>query len=202
MSKDNVLYALLGVLLGFVAAYFVFETIVERQPARLPAGMNAAAPAVGGAAVGQQPTPQDTQAATAERVRQIEEFVAANPDTAQAWRQLGDLRFDLQRYQPAAEAYQRYLALAPADPDVLTDLGVSFHRMGQAEQALTRFRQAQELAPSHWQSRFNEVVVLAFDLGRPDDAATALQELRRLQPGNPDVERLAEEVERRRSSAS
>lgn len=200
MSRDNALFALAGVLVGFVVAYFLYEAIGEKQPPRLPAAEAAAAGPMGAAPPGGPGGGAADPAALRREAERIEAFLGESPDVPQAWLQLGNLRFDAREYPAAAEAYRRYLALAPPDPDVLTDLGVAYHLMQRPDDALEQFAAAQRLAPDHWQSRFNEVVVLAFDLGRYDEASRVLDELRELQPGNPDVERLAAEVERRRGA--
>ncbi|MEZ5313055.1 MAG: hypothetical protein R2862_05050 [Thermoanaerobaculia bacterium] len=67
--------------------------------------------------------------------------------------------------------------------------------------ALARFREAEKVAPDHWQARFNELVVLAIDLGDFETAAGKLGELEALAPGNADVARLAEEIRRRRTAS-
>ncbi len=69
------------------------------------------------------------------------------------------------------------------------------------DQALANFRRVRELAPDHWESRFNEAVVLAFGLRRYDEAEALVEELRRLQPDNPNVERLAAGIEESKSAA-
>lgn len=201
------LFILVGVLIGFVAGYFAFERIGSRQPPRLVQGSapmagqpGVAQPAAGGRPGGQADGPirapfLEQQAAALER--QLE----AEPNDSAAALQLGNLYFDLQNWQGAVHAYGRYLELAPGDPDVLSDLGVSLQRLGRADEALAMFDRAQEIAPDHWQSRYNEVVVLAFQLQRWDDARQVLGELQRLQPDNPDVARLAEAVEERRNAA-
>jgi len=200
VSRDNALFALAGVLVGFVVAYFLYEGIGEKQSPRLPAPAAAVAGGPGAAPGGPGGAARDP-AALREEAAGVEEFLRQSPGVPQAWLQLGNLRFDAREYPAAAEAYRRYLELAPPDPDVLTDLGVAYHLMQRPQEALEQFAAAQVLAPDHWQSRFNEVVVLAFDLGRFDEASRVLDELRALQPGNPDVERLAAELERRRDAA-
>lgn len=203
MNRDNVLWALAGLLVGFVAAYFLFETVASRQPARAVFGEAPAAAAAPGAP--QQAAPAGEAGVNApflqQQASQLEQAVEANPQAAESWLQLANLRFDLQQYAAASEAYERYLALAPPHPDVLTDLGVTYHLTGRPQEALAQFDRAQELQPDHWKSQFNEVVVLAFQVGRLDEAERVLARLRELQPDNPDVERLAAEVSARRGSA-
>jgi hypothetical protein len=57
------------------------------------------------------------------------------------------------------------------------------------------------IAPDHWQSRYNKVIVLAFDLKDYAGAQKVLDDLQRLQPQNPSISELAAEVARRRSAA-
>jgi len=197
---SNLLSGVFGILVGFVVAYFMYETISPRQTARMPAEQAAAQAAGAGAA-----TPPGGQAAPGadERraaVAQTESFLAANPDNPQAWLQLAQLSYDLEDWGRAVEAYRRYLELAPADPNVLSELGVSLRGVGRTEEAIAAFDLAQEMAPQHWQSRYNEALVLAFDMGRFEDAEAVIEELRELQPDNPDVERLAAAVERGRDA--
>ena len=203
MSRDNLLFALVGLLIGFVAAYFVYETVGERQAPRLPFGQAAQVPqpgAVPGAGQSQPDAGPVNAPVMQQQLREMRQAMDANPDDADGWLRVANMAFDLRRWDVAVEAYQRNLDLRPGDPDVMSDLAVSLHGLGRSEEALAMFDRAQQTNPQHWQSRFNEVVVLA-DLGRFDAAAGAMAELERLQPDNPDVQRLAAELERRRGAA-
>jgi tetratricopeptide (TPR) repeat protein len=197
VNRDNVLFAMAGLVVGFIAAYFVFEVVAQRQPARLTAG----------AAVATEPDPAASapgggaRAPFLEQMAELERFVEAHPDDADAARQLGNAYFDAENWKGAADAYQHYLTLRDPDPDLLTDLGVSLLRQGGAQEALGRFREAEKLDANHWQSRYNEVVVLTFELKRYDEAAKALEVLRKLQPTNPDVDRLAAAVAEHKKAA-
>lgn len=193
MNRDNVLFALMGIVVGFVAAYLVYDNVADRQPPRIPPNAAAAAAAAPAAQAG-APT-VDTQ------IQQMEQFLQANPDNADAWLQLANMSFDHQIWDKAAQAYERYAALAQPTPDVLSDMGVSLHRVGRSEEALALFERAQQMQPDHWQSRYNEVVVLGLDLGRLDEAEQVMAELKELQPDNASVQRLDEELERRRNAA-
>ena len=218
MNKDNLLYTTVGILIGFISAYLLFEAMSARQPPRLtpelraqiamegenPAGGEAAAdartadtsnPGMGGAAPGGGGGP-----AMAE-IQQLRDYVEKNPNDADAVLRLANLNFDIRNWPRAQELYSHYLKLRPGNPDVLTDLGISYRETQQFDQALEHFRQARKLAPAHWQALYNEVVVLAFDLKRFDEAGPVLEELQRMQPGNPEVAKLADAVARQRSAA-
>ncbi|HEX5758333.1 MAG TPA: tetratricopeptide repeat protein [Thermoanaerobaculia bacterium] len=211
MNKDNLLFIVAGLFLGFVAGYVTSEAItaLKLQPPRRPPGMALpgdsppSAEAGGGpAAAGPQAggAPGGAGAPPMEEIRRLRDHVAANPDDADAVMRLANLNFDIQNWARARELYEQYLKLRPDQPDVLSDLGVTYRELGDPRGAISLFDRAQRLAPDHWQSRFNEVVVLAFDLQDYAGAEAVIAELRRLQPGNQDVERLAAEVGRRKAS--
>jgi len=134
---------------------------------------------------------------------EISELTAAierDPNDTAALLRLANLNFDIQRWERAGELYERYLALVPGDPNVLTDLAITHRAQGDFQGALELFREAAKSSPDHWQSRFNEAIVLAFDLKDFEGAEKVLSELREAAPDNPDVERLAEEIRRRKES--
>jgi tetratricopeptide (TPR) repeat protein len=200
------MFLLIGLLSGFIAGYLVHESMAARQPLRLPVGAApAAAPGAPGGAAPAGPGGAGAGAAAAgpmsEEVARLKAHVEQNPNDADAVLALANLNFDVQMWGNARDLYQRYLELRGENPDVLTDLGVCYRELREYPRALEMFERAQRLDAKHWQSRYNAVVVLTFDLGELDRAAAAIAELRTLQPGNQDVERLAEEIERRRRAA-
>lgn len=204
MNKDHVLFLIIGLLSGFLLGYVAHEVMASRQPLRAAAvaGIGEA----GGA--GQQQQPQQAPPAggasgpAMEQVQQLRAYVEKNPNDAQAVRELANLNYDIGNWQRAAELYEQYLRLVPDEPDVMTDLGACLRNLGKSADALAVFQRARNKAPQHWQARYNEVLVLAFDLGRWDEAGKALSELQQLEPNNDDVSRLADELQRRRPSGA
>ena len=135
-----------------------------------------------------------------EQVQRLRAYVEENPDDIDATRQLANMNYDISNWQRAAELYERLLSRSPNDVDAKTDLGACYRNLGRFDDALRLFREVRTQQPEHWQARFNEVLVLAFDLGDLEAAGPPLEELQSLQPDNPDVTRLVAEVERRKSS--
>lgn len=224
MTRDNLLYITIGVLAGFISGYFTHEVMATRQPpplSVLQAAQAAAmgnpheggAPGAGGgaaAAAGAGPVAGGAAAAAGPgatggppmaEIMRLREHVEKNPDDAEAILTLANLNYDIRNWERARELYERYLKLRPAHPDVLTDLGVALRGLQKFPEALATFQQAQQLEDGHWQSLYNEVVVLAFDLKDMPKAQQVLARLKQLQPNNPEVARLADEVARRSGSA-
>jgi len=196
VSRDNVLFIVIGILIGFISGYLMHEVMASRQPARLVHGDT------GGAAAAPGPQPQGPDAAAlAQEMRALEQLVAESPEDADAVLRLAGLSFEMGAWNRCAEMYERHAELRPGDPDVLSDLALCYREMGQTDRALGALDRAQEIDPGHWRSRFNEVVILAIDRRDFDAAERVLDELRTLQPNNPDVDALAAEVARRRGTA-
>lgn len=209
MNKDNLLFVIVGILIGFVSGYLLFEAMALRQPARLGTGGQVApggnAGAMGQGAPGGVPAGDPSAGAGGgPAMAQIEELknrVAQNPNDAEAVLQLAGMNFQIQNWPRAAELFEQYLKLRPGDPNAMTDLGTSYLQAGQIEKSLTVFQQVRQQNPGYWQSYFNEIIALA-TLGRMDEATEIMKQLQALQPDNPDVQRLAEELERRRTGNS
>ncbi len=220
MNRDNLLFLLFGFLLGFVGAYLAFEAIAAKQPPRRLAERPIEDPAGGmgapGAPDGQgAPTPLNAPTGSAPggdaptagggppmaEIQKLKTYVEEHPEDADAVRKLANLNFDIGRWERARDLYLRFEKVGTPDADLLTDLGITHRELSEFDQALVRFRQAEKLSPEHWQSRFNQAVVLGLDLHQFDEATKILDQLRRLQPANPEVERLATEIDRRRKAA-
>jgi tetratricopeptide (TPR) repeat protein len=196
LNKDNLLFAVVGTLIGFVAGFLLKEAMDIRQPPRILPGQAAVetGPA-GDPTAGGQGGPASTE------VQQLVEHLRENPNDAEAIRRLADLNFNIQNWPRGVELYSRYLELRPGDPNILSDLAVCYRGLGELDQALATLRQAQRVAPEHWQSVYNEIIILAFDLKQFDDADQVLARLKRMQPDNKNVSDLAAEVERQKNAA-
>jgi tetratricopeptide (TPR) repeat protein len=228
MTRDNLLFVTLGLLAGFISGYFTHEVMAVRQPPSLAVLQAAQAAALGGAhADGADGGNVPAGAAAGDpggtgggpvgaagpagaggpggppmaEVLRLREQVEKNPNDAEAVLTLANLNYDIRNWERARELYEHYLTLRPPQPDVLTDLGVSLRGLKRFPEAMARFEEAQRLQDGHWQSLYNEVVVLAFDLKEMDKAQQVLARLRQLQPDNDVVTNLAEEVARRSGSA-
>ncbi len=236
MSRDSLLYTLIGLLVGFIAGFMLHESMASRQPAPSFVGM---AEQIGAGAAPQSPAPrvggangpQDSM----QQVQRLRQYVEENPGDLEALKVLanlnlsirnlsraselferyvqqkgddlevlqayGNLSYDQQAWPKAAELYEAFLEISPSDHGVRTDLGAVYRYLGRYEDALAEFERVLQARPDHWEARFNEVLVKTVDLRDYDGADRALKELRILRPGDPSVERLAAELERRRQGA-
>ena len=148
----------IGVFVGFLGGYFVGAGRSSDE-----------APPVAAAPAGAPMPPRPDPMLVTGRIQDNLKIVAADPKNVQAWIALGNDYFDMQQAQNAVDAYAKALALAPDNPDVLTDQGVMYRQLGAFDKAVADFRQAGKLNPKHLQSFFNLGIVYAQDL--KDNAA-------------------------------
>jgi tetratricopeptide (TPR) repeat protein len=162
MKAESILLAIGGIVFGLLVGW-----IIGDQQARSSGPVTVTqSPAPVAAETRQPPALDESQA-------QALATVARSDDTNVAARvQLGNLYFDAERFSEAATWYQEAFTLDPRNPDVSTDLGVSYYYSNQPDKALEQFDRSLEVAPLHVKTLLNQGIVLAF--GKRDlDGATA-----------------------------
>lgn len=208
MTKDNLLFAVFGILVGFIAGYLLHEVMAMRQPQRQLAAAGAPMAQPQDGAMPQDPQDAGTApggAGAAPAMQQVEALrqrLQANPQDADAMLGLAGLYLQINEWDPARQYLEQYLKIRPANPNVLSDLALTYRGLGRYDEALQLLHQAEGLDPNHWQSLYNEVLILAFDQGKLEDAQRVVQRLQQVQPGNPNVQKLAAELERSRNTPS
>lgn len=151
----------------------------------------------------QQPQQQAAQKQTisddqAKRMLALEKEVAANPENADAWTQLGNLYFDTSNFESAIRSYNKSLALKPNNANVQTDLGVMYRRSGKPKEAVAAFDKAVQIDPKHEIARFNKGIMLLHDLNDREGAIKVWEELVAMNPAamTPGGRPLAEMINR------
>lgn len=92
------------------------------------------------------------------------------PGNVDAWRKLGNAYFDADQPSEAITAYDRALAIAPNDTNILNDQGAMYRQKRDFSRALANFEKARAVDPNNLESLYNIGYVLAFDLNQIDKA--------------------------------
>lgn len=173
----------LGILIG--TAYTSFRLADSRQP-----GMRQMPPAMMGnmpktmpeKGAGDDHGPEDLAPMVDPRIRELEAFLRENPGNVQAWTELGNAFFDLNRFGDAINAYEKALSIEPGNPHVLTDLGVMHRRNNEPEKALEAFSKAVAVQPDFETAWFNTGIVYMHDLNDIPKAIEAWEQLVNVNP--------------------
>lgn len=196
MSRDNIVFATCGLLLGLIIGSFLIG------PRLAPKAASVDAPAVGEAPPSTPSTPgaatstpamgggnAQTMSAVREQLASLKAAVERDPKNYEALQQLGNMYMDAAKFPQAVEYYERALAVHE-DPAIRTDLGICYKQAGQLDKAVDAFRRVSEEAPDQWQALFNEAIVLG-ELKRFDEARAVAARLKQMRPDDPQVQKLA-----------
>ena len=181
MKPESIIVGIAGALFGLLCGWMLGAQQVAPTPP--PAAQAAAAPAAPAGQGGAQPAAQATPPAfDAQRAQALESEAAQKPRDADVRAQLGNLYFDAERYPDAVKWYEASLQVAPANPDVSTDLAVSYYYTNQTDKALTQFARSLEINPKHTKTLLNLGIVRAFGKQDLSGAAEAWQQVVALAP--------------------
>jgi tetratricopeptide (TPR) repeat protein len=197
MKRESLAFLVGGLAFGILFGYGFFHAIANRPDRERVQTAQEAAPSPAGPMA---PTQAGGSAAAPmlEEVNALKTALQANPNDLRALTRLANLLHDAGMWSQAATLYERAVRLSPNEPNLLTDLGICYQNLKEYDKALEQFARAQKVSPDHWQSLYNTVVVAGFDLGRLDDAATALKRLEEVNPAAPNLPQLKEALAKAR----
>jgi cytochrome c-type biogenesis protein CcmH/NrfG len=181
MKKETIVFAVVALIVGVLGG--VIYSNWQRDTAQPAAGGGAPPAAAGVPLVNYQ-----------QQINTLEGIVAREPENRNAWVQLGNNFFGSDQPIKAIEAYDKALALGPDDPNVITDQGTMFRRVGWYDRAIANFKRAAELDPNHVQSRYNLGVVYRYDLQDFPSAVEAWESFLALNPGG-NMDQIRAEIE-------
>jgi tetratricopeptide (TPR) repeat protein len=198
VKRESLAFLVAGLAFGILFGYGLFHAIAHRPDASVAATGQESAPSPAGPMAPTQGGGQSAAAPMLEEVNALKRELQADPNNLEALTRLANLLHDAQMWSQAATLYERAVRLSPNNANLLTDLGICYQNLKQYDKALEQFARAQKVSPDHWQSLYNTVVVAGFDLGRLDDAATALKRLEDLNPAAPNLPELKEALAKAR----
>ena len=116
--------------------------------------------------------------------------------------ELGNLYFDSDQPKEAIEAYSQYLAIKPDNPDVRTDMGIMYRKLGDFDRAIEEFRKAAQTDPKHINSRYNIGIVLLHDKQDIKGAIKAWEDYLKVDPNSERAQRIRAQIEKMKKMAA
>jgi cytochrome c-type biogenesis protein CcmH/NrfG len=202
VQKEPMIYAVAGMVFGFVLGYMAANMGDHPEPRAapppgVPAGdAEAAPPARLASPARERPSVPDPN-----EVRALEALAAREKGNVQARVELGNLLMDHGQYEDAARWYREALALAPNSTDVRVDLGACLVSAGKADEALAEFDRALARDPGHKKALFNKGIAL-MQTGKPKEAVAVWEGLLKRYPDDPQLRGLREQIDQVRATRS
>jgi cytochrome c-type biogenesis protein CcmH/NrfG len=201
MKKETViLIVVITFLVGFISGATVAilkgtrgveKVAMVQKPPMAPSGAEIPSPS----APAPGPAARDS-VEVASKIQTLKEIVKKDPKNLPAWVELGNLYFDTNQPKEAIEAYSQYLAVKPDNPDVRTDMGIMYRKLGQYDKALEEFRKAAQSDPKHVNSRYNIGLVLLHDKGDMKGAIKAWEDYLKVDPNSERAQRIRSQIEK------
>ena len=198
MSKDNFLFAIIGLLLGFILGFMLHGVMNEREVSNRA-----------GAASSQQGLPPNHPPVAGDQGRdsqqifvQVQEAMKQareNPNDFEAQKTAAKLEYQIQRLEPAIEYLLAANKIKPTDFEVLAMLGVANLDAGHFDAAEKWYRAALLKKPDDMPSLDGLCAVL---LSKGDAKASeeAINKLAKIDPTNQDLPQFRDKLAELKSS--
>jgi tetratricopeptide (TPR) repeat protein len=182
MSRENLLFAIIGILLGFIVGFMLASSMSQKQASQITAasqGLPADHPPIAG-----QGGP-DPQAQRAEVMAQIEK-ARNEPNNFDAQLNAAKLYYRIERFDQAIEFLLKANALKPSDYQTVVFLGVANLDAEHYDQAEKWYRAAMKM-------KSDDVMVLAgladatLKKGDAKAAEDAIAKLEKVDPNSEDL---------------
>ena len=180
MRSDSVVFGIAGIFFGVLVGWI----IGSQQASGVVPAPAAPAAATSGAQGGQSAPPVFDES----RAASLKATADRSPSDAETRVQLGNLYFDAERYDEAAQWYQAALTVDPKNVNASTDLGIAYYNSNQPDRALAQFDRSLTIDPSHSKTLLNIGIVRAFGKQDLDGAEKAWQRVLDVAPNSPEAE--------------
>jgi len=224
MNRGQISFAFAGLLFGFLVGFVVaheiwagrgvgfshppippgMEGVASMPPADRPAGgTQPQAPGGPPGADGANGAPSmEMMEQVKKEIGSLKSAIEKDPKNVAALTRLGDMYFDVGKFDGAKEYYAKALAANPGDVNVQTDLGTVLRNLGEPAEALKLFEASVTTDPKHWKGWFNIGIVAMYDLGDFDRAQKAFERVSELNPGGIKMDALKVEMAKEKAKRS
>lgn len=106
----------------------------------------------------------------------------AKPNDPETLQRLADAYFDAKRFNEAVTYYKKALEHKPGDADILNDLGLSLHYLGNSAGGLNYIEEGIKKNPYHQRIWLTKGFILAYGMGDLNGARAAWEKANALNP--------------------
>jgi tetratricopeptide (TPR) repeat protein len=206
LKKETVITAIVFLGVGFLAGYIYDAHQKTAAPAAIVAPADAPsggmaqpgsdAPAQGATGAGVQRLPPGHPPINLDStIKAFEDQAAQNPQDPEPVLRLANLFYDNQRFQDAADWYQKALKLDPKNVNARTDLGTVYFSLGRPQDALSEYRKSLQVDPRHEPTIFNMIIVNLDGTHNLAAARAAWEKLHGMNPNYKGLDELKQKLE-------
>lgn len=190
MTRDNFLFAIIGILLGFIAGFLLASNISQREAAQRAGAAGTQArqnlppdhPPIGGAGAGDQQNSEGMLASVQTAMKQARE----NPNDFDAQVKAAELEYQIQRFDQAIEYLLAANKLKPDDALVLALLGQVNMDAKHFDASVKWYKAALTKKPDD-ETTLDGYCFVLLQTGDAKNAEQCINKLAKLNSSNPDL---------------
>jgi Flp pilus assembly protein TadD len=199
MTRDNLLFAIIGILLGFIAGFLLAGNISQREAAQRAGAMSAQSaqnlppnhpPIAGGDQTATGEGGQQMLASVQTAMKQARE----NPNDFEAQVTAAKLEYQIQRYDQAIEYLLAANKIKPTDFDTLAMLGVANLDAGHFDAAEKWYKAALQKKPDDMPV-VDGLCAALLSSGNTKEAEQQINKLAKIDPSNQDLPQFRSKLE-------
>lgn len=208
MTKDNVLFTIIGLLLGVIVGFMFANTVnqrgYERRAAQTAGAASSQAPAGGNLPADHPELPSNAVAEQGSgrmppEIQRVIQRAKDQPGNFEAQMEAGELYYRIKRYDEAIEYFTRAAQVRPGDYDALVNLGNVNFDAGHENSDSGKFEAAEKAYVAALEKKPNDVNVrtdlgLTFVYRKPENYDRAIAEFRRSLQVNPKHEQTLQNI--------
>src|SRR5689334_7900082 len=202
MSRDNLLFAIIGILLGFIAGFLLAGNITQRESAQRATAMSAQGsqnlpanhPPIGS---GDQQSGEGGQQMLAS-VQEAMKKARENPNDFDAQVQAADLEYQIQRFDQSIEYLLAANKIKPDDAMVLAMLGQVNMDAKHFDAAVKWYKAALTKKPDDETTQDGYCFVL-LQTGDAKNAEQCINKLAKINASNPDLSQFRSKLDELKS---
>ena len=192
MVRKQLVTGILGILIGFILGFFLAQYLERSRSVEQPGKMEAEGENPSLFPEG-HPPPE-----ILEKLGVLQERARADPQDREIRIMLGNLYYDMGRFDAAITWYEEALGLDPTDVNVQTDLGTAHLYTGDAARAIQLYRSSLKAQPDHPQSLQN-LGFAYLSTEKWEEAIQVWQKLIDTHPEYPHVEEIKKQMQNARA---
>ena len=190
---------LIGLSVGFLAG-FLTATQLEPSETRIvdSTAMGSSQPSSAEASLPDGHPPIDFS----KEIEALEQILQRDPEDFAALAQMGNIYYDMGRFNDAIPYYKKALMVNPDDFNVRTDMGTCYHYSGQHERAIQEFESVLQKNPNFAAAWYNIGIVKYSGLGDSKGAMEAWEKLLATNPDYPGADRVRQNIDKLKAGQS
>ncbi len=195
---DIFFFTAIGLLIGFIFGFSLanrWNKEAMRSGSSMASNVTSQPSAESQLPEGHPPMdPQKQMESVRNQIEQLKQRASQNPKDFEARAQLGNLYYDVGKYDQATEWYRQALQIDPKNPDVRTDLGTAYHFLQQHDKAIEELQKVLAYSPDFPNALRNLGMI---KLSGKKDTKGAIEVWERLiatNPTNPQIAQIKEWV--------